>query len=67
MPTEFYYAIELGIAEAIKYYNGFRLVGIRAVLAGGSTHSEATEMAYKIAAYLSFQNALEYAVIIPVK
>lgn len=67
VPAEFYYAIEFGIAEAIKNYRGFRLIGIRAVLAGGSTDPESNEMAYKIAAYLSFKKALEDAVVIPVK
>ena len=67
VPSSFYMAIESGFFEAVHSYKKYRLVGIQAVLIGGSTQHESTETAYKIASFLAFQNALEHANIVLIK
>ena len=64
IPRYFVSAIEQGVKEARQtgVISGNPLIGIKVTLLDGSTHEvDATELAYKIAASLAFQDAAEKA------
>lgn len=64
IPKEFIPAIDAGIREAMDngVLGGYPMVGIRAILTGGSFHEvDSSEIAFKIAGSLAFRSAAEKA------
>ncbi len=64
IPEEFIGVVEEGVRGALEYgvLAGYPVVDVIAVLEGGSTHEEdASEVAYRIAASMAFQDAVAAA------
>jgi len=64
IPRQFIPAVETGVKDALHtgVLAGHTIIGVKVTLTGGSSHEvDATEMAYKIAATMAFQDAAEKA------
>ena len=64
VPRNFYPAVEMGLQEAVQKgpLAGYPLVGLKAVLYDGSYHPvDSNEMAFKMAAILSYKEAMPNA------
>lgn len=64
IPTQFIFACEQGFRDALKtgWLKGYPIVGVKAILAGGSFHPiDSSEMAFRFAAREGFEQAFAKA------
>ena len=66
VPRQYFPAVEKGLRESVSrgFLAGYPMVGVKAMLHFGSSHSvDSSEMAFKLAAQLCFRNAMPEAAV----
>ena len=66
VPRQYFPAVEKGLRESVArgFLAGYPMVGVKAMLHFGSSHSvDSSEMAFKLAAQLCFRNAMPEAAV----